>query len=86
MKPREADGFEQRFQLAADDWLDFLQREAHCCVYAKGEVIVSQNQESDALFQIARGCVRVEKTTHLGDGTVVISASGHRQSSASSSS
>ena len=28
MKPREADGFEQRFQLAADDWLDFLQRGA----------------------------------------------------------
>ena len=76
VKPREADGFEQRFQLAADDWLDFLQREAHCCVYAKGEVIVSQNQESDALFQIARGCVRVEKTTHLGDGTVVISRLG----------
>lgn len=26
--------------------------------------------------QIARGCIRVEKTTHLGDGTVVISRFG----------
>jgi len=75
-KAKTADSFDARFQLAAEDWLDFLQREAHCCVYGKGEVIVAQGSETDALFQIARGCVRLEKTTHLGDGTVVISRLG----------
>ena len=71
-----AHSFDARFQLAPGDWLDFLQREAHCCEYSKGEVIVAQGSQTDALFQIARGCVRLDKTTHLGDGTVVISRLG----------
>ena len=75
-KARNGDVFDTRFQLAAEDWLDFLQREAHSRVYAKGEVILGQFSETDALFQIARGCVRLEKTTQLGDGTVVISRLG----------
>ena len=125
---------DQRFQLTADDWLEFLQKEAQSSVYAANEVIVAQGQETDSLYQvpptradavglsrtpstlapppfrppalqpsarpqitfefvprsqstaltslplsvpqIARGCVRLEKTTHLGDGTVVISRLG----------
>ena len=39
-------------------------------------MILSQFSETDALFQIARGSIRTEKTTQLGDGTVVISRLG----------
>jgi len=67
---------DQRFQLTADDWLEFLQKEAQSSVYSANDVIVAQGQETDSLFQIARGCVRLEKKTHLGDGTVVISRLG----------
>ena len=53
----------ERFSLPADRWLTFLQREAHTLCYRKGECVVAQNEPCDALFQIARGAVRIEKTT-----------------------
>ena len=57
---------DQRFQLTADDWLDFLQKEAQSSVYAANQVIVAQGDETDSLFQIARGCVRLEEEDALG--------------------
>ena len=39
-KARNGDVFDARFQLAAEDWLDFLQRDAATRVYAKGEAMI----------------------------------------------
>ena len=41
-KARNGDVFDSRFQLAAEDWLDFLQRDAATRVYAKGEATLRQ--------------------------------------------
>ena len=45
-------------------WLDFLQREAATRVYAKGEVILSQFSETDALFQVLLVLMHMPCTRH----------------------
>jgi len=73
--PRSANSVKE-FQLSPEEWLEFLQREAQSQIYNRGEPIVRQNSQCDCMFQIASGCVRVEKATTLGDGTVVVSRLG----------
>lgn len=67
---------EERFQLPHDSWLEFLQKHAKLITYNANDVVIAQGEATDSLYQVADGCVRIEKMTHLKDGTVVISRLG----------